>query len=201
MHFLQHPFRASNSASSLSFFDLWWYFSPGLYSGSSPLLIKSSFEQPMHPHVWQPCSPIDVLLWSRGTTQTHAFLEVSVCLQILQHCVEQYIHICIWFFYLLVSPRWQALLDCNFTRNLMTEWMLWYIWDRMRVLGRGRFLICFAFVELLWGLRGFSFTTVTHWFFNIMIIPPFKNLRRINSKSLIVIKFYEKRATLLTKFI
>ena len=46
IHFLQQPFLASKF---YSFFLAYFY--SGLNSGSSPLLIKSSFEHPEHPHV------------------------------------------------------------------------------------------------------------------------------------------------------
>lgn len=49
IHFLQQPFLASNYTCSFSFFT--FFFSPGLYSGSSPRLIKSSLEHPLHPQV------------------------------------------------------------------------------------------------------------------------------------------------------
>ena len=87
MHFRQHPFLASKFSSfSFIFFE---YFSYGLNSGSSPRLMKSSLEQPLQPQVWQPFCPIAALLWERGTTHTHAFLFLSVCLQILQHWLRK----------------------------------------------------------------------------------------------------------------
>lgn len=94
MQFLQQPFRASNSDVSFLIF----FFYPGWYSGSSPRLIKSSLEHPLQPHVWHPCVPNSVLLWSKGTTQTHAFLFVSVCLQILQHYALKFIYVFISLF-------------------------------------------------------------------------------------------------------
>ncbi len=52
MHLRQHPLRASNYMLSLSLsLRCLLVFYPGLYSGSSPLLIKSSLEHPMHPQV------------------------------------------------------------------------------------------------------------------------------------------------------
>lgn len=85
IHFRQHPLRASKSATSLSRLFIRFCLSPGLYSGSSPLLMKSYLEQPLQPQVWHPCYPIYVLLCPLGTTHTQAFLDLSVCLHILQH--------------------------------------------------------------------------------------------------------------------
>jgi hypothetical protein len=51
IHLRQHPLRASNSVPYLSLSFLTFFFSPGLYSGSSPRLMKSSLEQPTHAHV------------------------------------------------------------------------------------------------------------------------------------------------------
>jgi len=45
-------------------------------------------EQPLHPQVWHPRSPISVRLWDSGTTQTQDLRPPSVCL----HLRQQYLY-------------------------------------------------------------------------------------------------------------
>jgi hypothetical protein len=87
MHLRQQPFLGSNFSS------FYWdcrstSLALGLYTGSSPLLKKSSIEHPLHPHVWHPFSPISVRRWPMGTTHTQDFLPPSVCL----HFRQQYLN-------------------------------------------------------------------------------------------------------------
>ena len=118
MQFLQHPFLASNYGGY--FYLRTFFFSPGWYSGSYPLLIKSSLEHPLHPHVWHPLVPISVLLWFSGTTQTQAFLLGSVCLHILQHYNSQQ-------YYIFVSDFFMGFFFFS-----LFQFFIFIFWTRIR---------------------------------------------------------------------